>query len=77
MSPEIFERKTDFYLDVGAIELIVTYSDKSKISRDFYDNGDNLKDFFTVIKRLVPATEQIPNVLLTSDDCEEDSDDED
>lgn len=61
-------------LDIGPIEFIITYSDKSKIVRTYYVDGDRFKNLFACIKKLVPNIEQTPDVLLTSDDFDEEED---
>ena len=68
MVPDIVEMDPPFCTDIGGMEFIITYSDKSKIERVFFTDSDYFKDWFSIIKKLVPTTEQIPDVLLTSDD---------
>ena len=68
MVPDIVEMAPPFCTDIGGMEFIITYSDKSKIERVFFTDRDYFKDWFSIIKKLVPTTEQIPDVLLTSDD---------
>lgn len=68
MVPDIVERNPAFCTDIGGMKFIITYSDNSKIERIFFTNRDYFKDWFAIIKKLVPTTEQIPDVLLTSDD---------
>ena len=68
MVPDIVERNPAFCTDIGGMKFIITYSDNSKIERIFFTNRDYFKDWFSIIKKLVPTTEQIPDVLLTSDD---------
>ncbi len=56
--------------DVGGIEFIVTYSDKSKRSQLYFCDSDNFIECFRLIKQMVPTCEYVPAVLLTSDDFE-------
>lgn len=71
----IMERDTEeMYLDVGTIEFIVTYSDKSKLKKIYVVPGDYFKDLFMKIKELVPDCEYTPAVLLTSEDYDEAAD---
>ena len=77
MVPDIVEMDPPFCTDIGGMKFVITYSDKSKIERIFFTNRDYFKDWFSIIKKLVPTTEQIPDVLLTSDDYAEDNDDND
>ncbi|WP_455821945.1 hypothetical protein [Clostridium butyricum] len=60
-----------FYTDIGKIEFIITYSDKTKLKKIFYIPGDEFKDCFQIIKRMVPGCECIPRVLMTEDDYED------
>ena len=65
MVPDIVERNPAFCTDIGGMKFIITYSDNSKIERIFFTNRDYFKDWFAIVKKLVPTTEQIPDVLLT------------
>ncbi len=56
--------------DVGGIEFIATYSDKSKRSQLYFCDSDNFIECFRLIKQMVPTCEYVPAVLLTSDDFE-------
>lgn len=64
------EDKECFCTDVGGIEFHVLYSDKSKYKKVYWVPGDEFIELFRVIKLLIPATEETPAVLLTSDDFE-------
>lgn len=69
---DIIKRKQDmFYTDIGSIKFNITYSDKTKFSKIFYLPADDFEKQFKEIKKLVPATEYIPIVLMTSEDYEE------
>lgn len=57
--------------DVGEIEFILTYSDKSIFKRSFCLPGDEFGDCFRIIKQMVPGCEYVPAVLLTRDDYQE------
>lgn len=63
-----------FCTDIGGIEFIVTYSDKSKYKNIFWVPSDDFKDLFRIIKQMIPSTEYTPAVLLTSDDFEDEED---
>ena len=63
-----------FCTDIGGIECIVTYSDKSKYKNIFWVPSDDFKDLFRIIKQMIPSTEYTPAVLLTSDDFEDEED---
>lgn len=72
MIPEILARELDILgVDMGPFEFTITYSDKSKFRRVFQIDGNYFRDLFVVIKRLVPMMEQVPELLLTSDDFDD------
>jgi len=69
--PVIVNHDTDmFCTDIGGIEFIITYSDKTKFKETFFLPGDEFKDCFQIIKRMVPECEYVPAVLITEDDYE-------
>jgi len=51
--------------DIGGIEFIITYSDQNKFKRIFFLPGDEFKDCFQIIERMVPECEYVPAVLIT------------
>lgn len=64
--PNIFERDIDVICtDIGFIEFVVTYSDKTKIKDTFWVPGNEFKECFEIIKQMVPACEFVPAVLWT------------
>ena len=74
MIPDIIQSETvDECTDVGGIEFQITYSDKNKVKKLFWVQGDYFADLFNLIKKIVPECEYIPAVLLTSEDysCDE------
>ena len=60
-----------FVTDIGPTEIIVTYDDKHRESANFFCPSEYFKEYFKVIKMLVPEFEDTPMVLLTNDDYEE------
>lgn len=64
-----------FCTDVGGIEFIVTYSDKTKFKKLFWVSSEDFIDLFRVIKQMIPATEYTPAVLITSDDFDDEEED--
>lgn len=58
--------------DIGGTEFVVTYSDQSKEKRLYFCPGDEFADCFKIIKCMVPESEYVPAVLLTSDDYPDD-----
>ena len=74
--PEVLTREEiPFVTDIGATTFIATYADKSKGERTFFLPGDEFKDVFSIIKQMVPACEQVPYVIQTSEDFEDREDD--
>ena len=69
--PEVMTYEDEFVTDVGAITFTITYSDKSREVREFYLPGDDFRDVFAVVKKMVPDCEYVPAVLLTSEDYTE------
>lgn len=65
LDPEIM------YTDIGAIDFIITYDDKTREKKQFFVVGDDFGELFKTIKTLVPATEDVPVVLMTAEDFEE------
>lgn len=69
MIPSIIEKGVEeFCTDIGGIEFNITYSDKSKFNETYWVPGDYFEELFVAIKSLVPESEYIPTVLLTSED---------
>lgn len=72
MIPGIIEKGVEgFCTDIGGIEFHITYSDKSKFKVTYWMPGDYFEELFVTIKSLVPGSEYIPAVLLTSGDYED------
>lgn len=59
-----------FYTDIGSIEFIITYDDKTKVKKIFWVPGDEFKEVFSIVKQMVPGCEYVPAVLLTEEDYE-------
>ena len=54
--------------DIGDTEFVINYSDKTNAKRRFRLSGDDFKDCFSIIRQMIPGCEQIPAVLMTSED---------
>ena len=65
MDPEIC------YTDIGSIEIIITYEDKTKEKKEFFVLGEDFGELFPTIKKLVPAMEDVPVTLMSEEDYEE------
>lgn len=61
-----------FATDLGATEIIATFEDKHRESVNFFCPSEYFKEYFHLIKKMVPKTEYIPAVLLTNEDYEDD-----
>lgn len=57
-------------LDIGPIDLLVTFQDKHKESLHLFCPSEYFADLFRLVKRMVPGCEDIPAVLLTQEDYE-------
>lgn len=71
VSSAIKEEVLEFCTDIGGIEFNITYSDKTKFKETYWVTSDYFGELFTEIKSLVPETENIPVVLMTSKDYDE------
>ena len=60
-----------FYTDIGSIEFIITYDDKTKFKKTFWVPGDEFKEVFSIVKQMIPGCEYVPAVLLTEEDYED------
>jgi len=60
-----------FATDIGPTEIIATFEDKHKESVNYFCPSEFFREYFKLIKVLVPETEYTPAVLLTDDDFEE------
>lgn len=71
LMPYILEPDVDSHCcDAGIVDFTVTYADKSKRQRTYWGAGDNFRKIFSLIKHLVPQTEQTPEVLMIDEDHE-------
>jgi len=68
LSSALEKEPEDLCKDIGGIEFNITYSDKTKLQKTYWTDGDFFKEPFAAIKALIPETEYVPAVLLTSDD---------
>ncbi len=77
MLPDVLAKDpTMFCTDIGEIECIITYADKTKRKELFWLPGDDFKELFHEIKFMVPECEYTPAVLLTEEDYEDEVDNE-
>lgn len=64
MIPGMLQAEQTFLCeDVGMIDFTVTYEDKTRKHIRYWCTSDGFSDCFAFIKKLVPPTEIIPNVL--------------
>ena len=52
-----------FVTDIGSTTFVVTYADKSRESRDFILPSEDFEACFSIVKRMLPTCEPIPDVL--------------
>ncbi len=72
MTPKfLYSEEILFVTDIGATEIIATFEDKHRESAKFFCPSEFFKEYFRLIKEMVPNTEYVPAVLLTEDDYEE------
>lgn len=71
VSDTIEEEVLELCTDIGGIEFNITYSDKTKFKETYWVSSDYFRELFAVIKSLVPASEETPVVLMTSEDYED------
>ena len=57
-----------FCTDIGGIEFVITYADKTKLKKQYWLPGEHFANLFNLIKSIVPKCEYIPAVLLTDED---------
>ncbi len=60
-----------FATDIGPTEIIVTFEDKHREKACFFCPSEFFREYFNLIKKLVPKTEDTPAVLLTADEFED------
>lgn len=64
MMPDILQPKTKWECtDVGMIDFTITYSDKTRKHIRYWCTGDPFNECFSIIKKMVPKMERIPEVL--------------
>ncbi|MBE6035139.1 MAG: hypothetical protein E7222_10650 [Clostridiales bacterium] len=75
MTPKYLYSEDILYAtDIGATEIIATFEDKHRESVNFFCPSEYFLEYFRMIKEMVPKTEYIPAVLLTSEDYEDEDD---
>ena len=69
---EILSRDQEaMYCDGGNIDFIVTYDDGKKTAREFGVPADKFADCFKIIREIIPVTEEVPEAIRISEDCED------
>ena len=71
-TPEYLSNNDDVLmaLDIGLIDIVVTFEDKHKESLHLFCPSEYFSDLFRLVKSMVPRCEDIPTVLLTQEDYE-------
>ena len=73
----LHNREVLFVTDIGPTIITAVFADNHKETVNLFCPSDFFKDYFRTIKRLVPACERTPAVLLTSEDFKYDEGDTD
>ncbi len=60
-----------FGCDIGPTIITVTYEDKHKESVNYFCPSEFFAEYFRLIKKLVPPCEEVPVVLKTNEDFED------
>ena len=69
---EILSRDQEaMYCDSGNIDFIVTYDDGNKVAREFGVPADEFADCFKIIREIIPVTEDVPEAIRISEDCDD------
>lgn len=69
---EILSRDQEaMYCDCGNIDFIVTYEDGNRMVREFGVPADEFADCFKIIREIIPVTEDVPEAIRISEDCED------
>ena len=69
---EILSRDQEaMYCDCGNIDFIVTYDDGNKVAREFGVPADEFVDCFKIIREIIPVTEDVPEAIKISEDCDD------
>lgn len=63
-----------FCTDIGPTIITATFADKHRETVNYFCPSEFFVDYFRLIKHMVPETEYMPAVLLTSEDFDEDDD---
>ena len=59
------------YCDSGNIDFIVTYDDGNKVARELGVPADEFADCFKIIQEIIPVTEDVPEAIRISEDCDD------
>ena len=60
-----------YWTDCGTTSFVMTYEDGSTMIRDFPFPADDFEECFEVIRKIIPATEEIPKVIEKNDDLDD------
>lgn len=71
----LHNREVIFVTDIGPTIITAVFADNRRETVTLFCPSDFFRDYFRTIKRLVPACERMPAVLLTREDFENDESD--
>ena len=61
--PAVLSICEPFYCDIGSTTFVITYADKAKEEQYFCLPGHCFKDCFSIIQKMIPGCEEIPEVI--------------
>ncbi len=71
---KIIRRQLDFVCcDGDHFIFTLTYEDGSKESRDFWASSEDFEGCFSAIRKIIPQTEELPDMILSEADYDEDN----
>lgn len=69
MTPGVLDVDEDLFAhDIGETEIIVTYADRHRRRECFFCPSEYFRDYFGLVKKLMPQCEEMPQVLRTQED---------
>lgn len=72
MTPHyLYNDEVLFVTDIGPTTITATFEDKHRETVNYFCPDEFFADYFRLIKKMVPACEYVPAVLITSEDYEE------
>lgn len=70
--PAVLEIEEPLVCDISGTEFVISYDDGSKVKKEYWLPSDMFDETFCILKKLIPSCEQIPEVLKTGEDFDDD-----